>query len=67
MTAPSLVVVLVFIVFFVVFDEQAVRLRERQHVAGVGADRVLRDAFEQGVPHLFGCRHRGPPRRSCRR
>jgi len=53
----SLVVIFVFFVLSTVVDEEAVRLCQREYLVGVGTDRVIRDAFEQGVPYLFGCRH----------
>src|SRR5689334_3456502 len=54
-----LVVVEIVVVVLVVtlVGEEAVRLREREHLVDVGADRVVRDAFVQGVPDLFGRCH----------
>ena len=61
-----LLVVFVVLVVVVFFDEQVVCPSEREHLVGIGADRVIRDAFEQRVPYLFGCGHERPPRQ-CRR
>src|SRR5712664_2004672 len=52
-------IVFVFVVILVgvLFDQQVVGARKRQHLVGVGADRVIGDALEQCIPDLIGCSH----------
>src|SRR5262249_16003893 len=50
-------IVVVVLVALALLRQMAVRLRQREHLVDVGADRVVGDALEQGVPDLVGRCH----------